>query len=208
MFSAFFTGFFLGMSLIVAIGAQNAFVLRQGIIRRHVFYVALFCAIADSLLIIIGVAGISIFLNSFVSEFSNVLYGISAAWLFGYGIIRLKFALIGNSSLEITKPDSINLKSTLLTLSILTFANPHVYLDTVLLIGSISQQFTNESKVAYTLGACVSSFVFFFSISYGSKILSPLMKSQYSWQILDCIIALIMFTIAWSLIVSGNLYKF
>ncbi|MDA9801559.1 LysE family transporter [Candidatus Pseudothioglobus singularis] len=208
MFSAFFTGFFLGMSLIVAIGAQNAFVLRQGIIRRHVFYVALFCAIADSLLIIIGVTGISIFLNSFVSEFSNVLYGISAAWLFGYGIIRLKFALIGNSSLEITKPDSINLKSTLLTLSILTFANPHVYLDTVLLIGSISQQFTNESKVAYTLGACVSSFVFFFSISYGSKILSPLMKSQYSWQILDCIIALIMFTIAWSLIVSGNLYKF
>lgn len=208
MFSAFFTGFFLGISLIVAIGAQNAFVLRQGIIRRHIFYVALFCAVADSLLIIIGVTGISIFLNSIVSEFSNILYGITAAWLFGYGIIRLKSALVGNNIFEINKPDSINLKSTLLTLAILTFANPHVYLDTVVLIGSISQQFNNDSKIAYTLGACVSSFVFFFCLSYGAKVLSPLMKSQFSWQILDFLIALIMFTIAWSLIISSNLYKF
>ena len=204
MLSAFFTGFFLGMSLIIAIGAQNAFVLRQGIIRKHVFSVALFCAISDSLLISIGVTGISIFLNTFVSEFSNILFGITALWLIGYGIMRLKSAFAGNTILEITKSDSISLKSTLVTLAILTFANPHVYLDTVVLIGSLSQQFINESKIAFTLGACFASFVFFFCLSYGAKILTPLMKNQFSWQVLDFLIALIMFSLALNLASSGN----
>ena len=86
MLSAFLTGFFLGLSLIVAIGAQNTFVLRQGILGQHVFYVALFCALSDALLISIGIAGISFFLNNFINQISDILFGFSALWLTGYGL--------------------------------------------------------------------------------------------------------------------------
>ena len=96
MLSAFLTGFFLGLSLIVAIGAQNAFVIRSGILRNHIFYIALFCAISDSLLIIIGIAGISFFLKDFIDEFSNLIFGFSALWLFSYGLLRIRSALINN----------------------------------------------------------------------------------------------------------------
>ena len=89
MLPAFLTGFFLGLSLIVAIGAQNSFVLRQGILGQHVFYVALFCALADALLISIGVAGISFFLNNIINQLSSLLFGFSALWLTGYGVLRL-----------------------------------------------------------------------------------------------------------------------
>ena len=81
MFSAFFTGFFLGLSLIVAIGAQNAFVIRQGILWQHVFYIALFCSISDALLIVLGIVGISYFLNDFVNEYSKIIFGFAALWL-------------------------------------------------------------------------------------------------------------------------------
>ena len=90
MFSAFFTGFFLGLSLIVAIGAQNAFVLRQGIIRQHIFYIALFCSIADTLLIVLGITGISYFFNDFISEYSKEIFGIASLWLFIYGLLRTR----------------------------------------------------------------------------------------------------------------------
>ena len=90
MLPAFLTGFFLGLSLIVAIGAQNAFVLRQGIIGQHVFYVALFCALSDALLICIGIIGISFFLNNFIAQFSDLLFGFSAIWLAFYGVMKIK----------------------------------------------------------------------------------------------------------------------
>ena len=101
MIQSFLTGFFLGLSLIVAIGAQNTFVLRQGILGQHVFYVALFCALSDALLIIIGVAGISFFLNNFISQNVNILFGLYSIWLAGYGIIRLKSAFKSNKTIEI-----------------------------------------------------------------------------------------------------------
>ena len=129
MFSAFFTGFFLGLSLIVAIGAQNAFVLRHGILRQHVFYIALFCAVSDAALIFLGVTGISFFFNNFVDQFSNILFGISSIWLSGYGIIRLKSVFKSNSSIDIEKTTAKGLFPTLIALFILTFANPHVYLE-------------------------------------------------------------------------------
>ena len=150
MVIAFLTGFFLGLSLIVAIGAQNSFVLRQGIIGQHVFYLALFCALSDTLLIIFGVAGISFFLNNFVTQFSNWLFGFSALWLLGYGILRLKAAFKANIMLEIEASKSKGLLSTISIAAILTFANPHVYLDTMILIGSVSQQFNGEDKLAFT----------------------------------------------------------
>ena len=204
MLSAFLTGFFLGISLIVAIGAQNAFVSRQGIIGQHVFYVALFCALSDTLLIIIGVTGISFFLNDFISQNSNILFSFSALWLAGYGIIRLKAAFKSDTTLEIESSISKNLLTTLSILAVLTFVNPHVYLDTMILIGSVSQQFPGENKLVYALGASLASFVFFFSLAYGAKLLAPKMQNSFSWRILDFLIALIMFTIAIKLAYTGN----
>ena len=198
------TGFFLGISLIVAIGAQNAFVLRQGIIGKHVFYVALFCAVSDSLLISFGVTGISIFFNSFINEYSKIFFGLTSLWLFGYGIIRLRSAFKANTIVEIVYADSKSLKSTISILAILTFANPHVYLDTMVLIGSLSQQFTGGNKITFAIGAIIASFIFFFSLAYGGKILAPVMKRPSSWRILDLLIALLMFTIAIQLAYEGK----
>ena len=196
MLSAFLTGFILGFSLILAIGAQNSFVLRQGLINRHVFIVALFCSLSDALLISIGVAGISIFLNNYIDLVSDWLFGFSAIWLLGYGLLRLRDAVIGKSAL-IAENSSVNgLVSTLSFLSVLTFANPHVYLDTVVLIGSVSQQFPDNTKLAYVIGASVASFVFFFSLAFGAKLLSPTMQRPIAWQLLDSFIAFVMFTLA------------
>ena len=205
MMSAFLTGFFLGLSLIIAIGAQNAFVLRQGILGQHVFYVALFCALADALLITIGVVGISFFLNNFISQNSNILFGLSSVWLTGYGLLRLKSALKSNKMIEIEASTLKGLFPTISVAAVLTFLNPHVYLDTMILIGSISQQFSGFQKITFALGASLASFVFFFSLAYGSRLLTPLMHRPFSWKVLDSLIALIMFTIAFNLAKAGNL---
>ena len=204
MFNAFITGFFLGISLILAIGAQNAFVLRQGLMRQHIFYFSLFCALSDALLICLGIGGISYFFNNFINENSNLLFGFSAIWLSIYGIIRLKTVFKTNAIIEIENLTSKKLPQTIAILALLTFANPHVYLDTVILIGSISQQFTGDFKIAFGLGASLSSFIFFFGLAYGSKVLIPFMQKSSSWRILDFIIALVMFTIAIKLASAGN----
>ena len=204
MLSAFLSGFILGFSLILAIGAQNSFVLRQGLMGRHVFIVALFCSLSDALLINIGVAGISIFLNNYINLVSDWLFGISAIWLAGYGLLRLRDAVIGKSVL-IAENSSVNgLVSTLSFLSVITFANPHVYLDTVVLIGSVSQQFPDNTKLAYVLGASIASFVFFFSLAYGAKFLSPIMQRPIAWQLLDSFIAFVMFTLAIKIAQAGG----
>ena len=199
MLSAFLTGFILGFSLILAIGAQNSFVLRQGLMGRHVFFVALFCSLSDALLISIGVAGISIFLNNYIDLVSNWLFGISAIWLAGYGALRLRDAINGMSAIVIESTDSNGLISTLSFLSVLTFANPHVYLDTVVLIGSVSQQFPGNTKLAYVLGASLASFVFFFTLAYGAKFLSPVMQKPMAWRLLDSFIAFVMFSLAFNM---------
>jgi len=204
LIQSFLTGFFLGFSLIVAIGAQNTFVLRQGILGQHVFYTALFCALSDSLLISIGIAGISFFLNNFISQNSNILFGLSAVWLAGYGVIRLRSSLKSSKAIEIEMSTVKGLFPTISVAAVLTFLNPHVYLDTMILIGSISQQFYGFQKVTFALGAILASFVFFFSLAYGARILSPVMQRQSAWRILDCLIALIMFTIAFQLASAGN----
>ena len=203
MFSAFITGFFLGLSLIVAIGAQNAFVLRQGILRQHVFYIALFCSISDALLIILGVAGISYFFNDFINEYSKVIFGFAALWLFSYGTFRLKAAFKANSEIIENNLEPSSLLNALSIAAIFTFANPHVYLDTMILIGSISQQFLGLNKVYFAFGACSASFIWFFGIAYGAKLLTPIMQKPKHWRILDLLIALIMFIIAFNLASQG-----
>jgi len=204
LIQSFLTGFFLGFSLIIAIGAQNTFVLRQGILGQHVFYVALFCALSDALLICIGVAGISFFLNTFISQNSNILFGLSAVWLSGYGAIRLRSALKSNQTINIEVSKLKGLFPTISIAAALTFLNPHVYLDTMILIGSISQQFSGLHKIIFTFGAVLASFIFFFSLAYGARLLTPIMLHPFSWRILDSLIALIMFTIAFQLASAGN----
>jgi L-lysine exporter family protein LysE/ArgO len=204
MLMAFSTGFFIGISLILAIGAQNAFVLRHGILGQHIFYIALFCAASDTALIFIGVTGISFFFNNFIDQFSNILFGISSIWVAGYGIIRLMGVFKSNSAIDIETATVNELAPTLITLFILTFANPHVYLDTLILIGSIAQQFSGDLKIVFAIGASVASFVFFFGLSYGAKLIAPIMKNSNSWRILDAGIAIIMFTIAIKLAAEAN----
>ena len=204
MFAAFLIGFFLGLSLIVAIGAQNAFVLRQGILGKHMLFVALFCAISDALLICVGIVGISFFLNDFIEQYSDLLLGFSAIWIAMYGLIRLKAVFKSNNKLEIESSTSKDLITTLSILFILTFANPHVYLDTMVLIGSISQQFSGNNKIAFSIGAIFASFIFFFSLTYGANLLAPLMQNANSWRKLDLLIALVMFIISINLAYAAN----
>ena len=204
MLSAFFTGFILGFSLILAIGAQNTFVLRQGLMGRHVFVVALFCSLSDALLIFIGVAGISIFLNNHIYLVSDWLFAFASIWLTGYGLLRLKDAVKGNSALVAASTLNNGIVSTLSFLVVLTFANPHVYLDTVILIGSVSQQFPGNIKFAFAIGAALASFVFFFSLAYGAKFLSPIMQRPLAWRVLDGFIAFVMFSLAIKISYSGG----
>ena len=204
MIQSFLTGFFLGLSLIIVIGAQNTFVLRQGILNQHVFYVALFCALSDALLITIGVAGISFFFHNFINQYINIFFGLSSLWLTSYGVIRLKSAFKSNKTIDIEALTSKKLLPTIAVAAVLTFLNPHVYLDTMILIGSISQQFYGLYKITFAIGACFASFLFFFSLAYGSKLLVPIMQHPFSWKILDSLIALIMFAIAFNLALAGN----
>ncbi len=204
MIPAFLTCFSLGLSLIVASGTQTSFVLMQAILSQHVIYVTFSCPLADALLISIGVAGISFFLNNIINQISSTLFGFSALWLTGYGVLRLKAVFKADIMVEIESSKSKRLIPTLSIAAILTFANPHVYLDTMVLIGSISQQFSGYYRIAFALGACLSSFVFFFSLAYGARLLEPIMKSPSSWRILDGLIALIMFIIAFKLASAGN----
>ena len=204
MVSAFFTGFFLGLSLIIAIGAQNAFVLRQGILSQHVFYVALFCSISDALLIILGVTGISYFFNDFIHEHSKIIFGFAALWLLAYGLLRLNSVFKANSAIITSNIEPSSLLNSISIAAIFTFANPHVYLDTMILIGSISQQFVDLNRVYFAFGASIASFVWFFGIAYGAKLLTPIMQTPRHWGILDTFIASIMFIIAFNLASQGG----
>jgi len=204
MYLALITGFLLGLSLIVAIGSQNAFVIRLGILKKHVFQIALFCSISDTLLIILGVKGISFFLNDLIDEFINIIFGFAALWLFFYGALRLRSAFKINSVIIESNLKPTSLLNSISIVAAFTFLNPHVYLDTVLLIGSVSQQFLDQDKVYFIIGACAASFVWFFAIAYGAKLISPIIQKPSQWKILDSLIALIMFVIAFKLAYEGG----
>ena len=199
MYESLITGLFLGFSLIIAIGPQNIFVLRQGILKKHVFLVAFFCSISDITLIFIGIGGISLILENIIKTYSDFLFGISALWLIFYGIARLFSSIKNKSKLNIDSKENGSTFSILSSLFIITFANPHVYLDTVILIGSVSQQFSGNEKYIFGLGSSIASIIFFFSLAYGAKFIIPLMKNSLSWKILDFFIGAIMLLIAFNL---------
>ena len=204
MLSALFTGFFLGLSLIVAIGAQYEFVLRQRILKLHVFHIALFCSISYSILIILGVSGVSYFLDGFIQNNSKIIFGFAALWLLAYGLLRIRSALKVNTISIANNTKSSNLINAISIAAIFTFANPHVYLDTLVLIGSISQQFIGINRIYFAIGATSASFIWFFSLAYGAKFLSSIFQKPSYWRILDILIALIMFIIAFNLASLGG----
>ena len=205
MLFAYSTGFMLSLSLILAIGSQNAFVLRQGILRQHVWPIVLFCAVADTILIIIGVFGLALLIADFVDQIGRWLFGGAAVWLFGYGLLRVR-DLFDNKVLKIDAHLVGSLWTSLGAAAALTFINPHVYLDTVVLIGTISLQFSGVNKLAFGAGAATASFVFFSALGYGGYLLSDIMRRPRAWRVLNGIIAVIMFVLAATILRAGGWY--
>jgi L-lysine exporter family protein LysE/ArgO len=201
----FLSGLLLGWSLILAIGPQNAFVLRQGLLGQHVLAVVLFCSFSDALLIIIGIAGLSWFVSDFAEQHSGLLFGLAAVWLSIYGVQRLRDAWRGASGMQAAAGSNQALNAILGTAALLTFGNPHVYLDTVVLLGTLSLQYVGTAKWAFGLGAVMASLTFFSSLALGARALSPLMGTTRSWRIIDTLIASVMFALAFGLLQSGGL---
>ena len=193
---AAFAGFALGFSLILAIGAQNAFVLRQGLRQAHVFAVCLTCAVSDAILIAAGVAGFGALAQAVPGLETVMRYG-GAAFLIWYGARTLWSAWKGGHALEAGQ-GADRLRTALFTCLALTWLNPHVYLDTVVLLGSVSAQY--DDKLAFALGAMTASFVFFFGLGYGARLLAPFFRRASSWRVLDLIVGLTMWAIAAKLI--------
>lgn len=200
--SVFFTGLGIGLSLIVAIGAQNAFVLRQGLRGEHVLAVCLACAASDAVLIVIGVTSFGK-IASWLPWVDPVMRIGGAAFLAWYGARSLMSALRSTSALSVDgDQDRKPLLPTLLTCLALTWLNPHVYLDTVVLLGSISTQF-GEQQFAFAAGAVTGSFLFFFTLGFGAALLRPIFAKPAAWRILEAVIAFVMWAIALKLMTGA-----
>lgn len=194
---SFLPGFALSLSLILAIGAQNAFVLRQGLRREHVLPIVVFCGASDAILITAGVAGFG-GLGASLPWFEPVMRYGGAAFLIWYGFMNAKAAWQGAGALRAQGAETVSLRSAVLTLAAITWLNPHVYLDTVVLIGSISAQY--DSRLWFGIGAVLASFTFFFALGYGARLLAPVFARPAAWRVLDAMIAVTMWAIAASLL--------
>lgn len=199
--SPFLQGCGTSAALIIAIGAQNVFALKQGILKNHIFTTALIFSLTDALLIALGVGGFGTILTQNTMILSMARWG-GAAFLAWYGFRSFR-AVFQNSSLNLEEgfiPDRPDFKTTIATILILSFLNPHVYLDTVLLLGSIGAQFPPYERVLFGIGAMMISFIWFFVLAYGAQYLAPLFKKPISWKILDFLTGCMMWIIAFSLI--------
>ena len=194
MFDAGLQGFVTGLSLILAIGAQNAFVLRQGIRREHVGAVVAVCAISDATLIIAGVAGFGV-VTTALPWITVAMRWLGVAFLLVYGGMRFQAALKGGEALRPGEGGAAPLTRVVTTALVLTWANPHVYLDTMVLLGSISTQHAPD-EWGFGAGAALSSLVFFASLGYGARLLAPLFANARTWVVLEVVVGLTMWAIA------------
>jgi len=186
-------GFALGFSLILAIGAQNAFVLRQGLRSSHVFAVCLTCALSDAALIATGVAGFGALAAAMPGLEAAMRLG-GAGFLVWYGGRMFFAAWKGDEALQAAPAGAAGLGPVLLTCLALTWLNPHVWLDTVVLLGAVSAQYAE--RLEFALGAMAASFVFFFALGYGARVLAPLFRRPAAWRALDIAVGLTMWAIA------------
>ncbi|MGZ3216981.1 LysE/ArgO family amino acid transporter [Paracoccus sp. T5] len=201
--SVFLTGLLTGLSLIVAIGAQNAFVLRQGLRGEHVLAVCLTCAVSDALLILLGVTSFGRIAQWLPWLGPGMRYA-GAAFLIWYGFKSLRAALRSSEALVVGPGQKgAGLGGTLLACLAITWLNPHVYLDTVVLLGTISTRFAG-SEASFAAGAVSGSFLFFFALGYGAARLRPLFARPSSWRVLEAVIALVMWAIAAKLLLGGT----
>jgi L-lysine exporter family protein LysE/ArgO len=203
MLTAFATGFATSAALIIAIGAQNAFVLRQGLKREHVGAIVLFCAVSDALLVSAGVAGLGTLVSSTPWLLTLAKYG-GAAFLLWYGWCAARRALsAAHATLQATHHGgTLPLKHALAACAAFTFLNPHVYLDTVLLLGSLSGQQPAPARPWFAAGAVLASFVWFSALGFGARLLTPLFAKPAAWRVLDGLIAVVMWGLAISLLVT------
>jgi len=198
--SAGLAGFALGGSLIVAIGAQNAFILRQGLIRSHVFVLCLICALSDALLIAAGVGGLGALVSRSPILISAVTLG-GALFLGTYAVMAFRRAA-SPGMLVAGAPQGMALKPAVLACLAFTFLNPHVYLDTVVLLGSLSAAYEGADRLAYGAGAALASFAWFFGLGYGARLLAPVFARPAAWRVLDVLIGCVMSMLALGLVVS------
>lgn len=200
MLSAIVSGFFTGLSLILPVGAQNAFVLRQGLTGRHVLWLCLFCSLSDMILITAGVSGF----GAIVHWSPGATYWAAmaaAAFLTVYGFMRLRAAWLGNAGMQ-EAMETRTLPSTIALAAVFTWANPHVYLDTVGLIGAASTSFGGADRWSFAFGAMISSFVFFFSLGFGAKAIAPIFRSPDTWRVLDAAVGIVMWSLAAVLLIN------
>jgi L-lysine exporter family protein LysE/ArgO len=190
---AFLPGFLTGLSLIIAIGAQNAFVIRQGLTKKHVLLVVAICAFSDAALILLGVAGLGALISG-LPWLLEIIRWFGVAYLSWFGIRSIRSAF-KNQALDASGAQSGSAKTVVLAVLGFTFLNPHVYLDTVILLGSIGNQF-GPDKWWFALGGVVASVVWFSSIGFGARAASRFMAKPVFWKVLDLVIAAVMFGIA------------
>jgi L-lysine exporter family protein LysE/ArgO len=197
---ALLEGFLTGAALIIAIGAQNAFVFKQGLKKDHLFTTALFCTLADGLLISIGVGGLGEIFTSNRYLLLVAKWG-GALFLFWYGLRSFRAISLAESLRvnDVNRSSAQSIRKLLLTLAALSFLNPHVYLDTVVLLGTIGSQFDLSQRPFFAFGAIFASASWFFGLCYGSRLLAPFLKSPRAWQVIDLCIGCIMWGISFSL---------
>ena len=198
MLGAALSGFVTGLSLIVAIGAQNAFVLRQGLRRRHVGLVVSVCGISDLLLILAGVTGVGAVVERSPAVLTIVRW-VGAAFLIGYGLLAARRAVRGGQ-LEAAADKQLSANAALAAALAFTWLNPHVYLDTVLLVGSIASTHEEPGRWWFGAGASLASLGWFTALGYGARSLTPVFRRRNAWRVLDGGIAVVMFSLAASLL--------
>ena len=195
-------GFGTGLALIVAIGSQNAFVLRQGIRGEHVAVVVLVCSVSDAVLIAAGIAGVGALLQAnpvivYVVRFAG------AAFLVAYGVMAARRALRPGALTASGRQPAVGIGAALSTVLALTWLNPHVYLDTVLLLGSVANQQTQDLRWWFGAGAITASVAWFSALGFGARVLRPFFARPSSWRILDGLVAAVMLTLGIRLAVGG-----
>lgn len=196
VWSTWGAGLLTGLALIVAIGAQNAFVLRQGIRREHVGVVVVLCAVSDAVLILGGTAGIGVLVSRFPAVLDVLRWG-GAAYL-AWWAVRSFASAARPSSLAAEAPRSRG--SVIATTLALTYLNPHVYLDTVVLVGSLANQHGPGTRWVFAAGAVTGSVVWFSALGYGARALSGVLRSPRTWQAVDVVIGVVMLVLAVNLV--------
>ncbi|GAA0321691.1 LysE/ArgO family amino acid transporter [Psychrobacter aestuarii] len=192
----YISGMLLGLSLIIAIGSQNAFVLKQGLKREHIFFICLFCALSDAILISAGVAGFGA-VTARYPHLVDMARIAGALFLLVYGLQSLYASWRTSHALTVEGQVVTSLKKSLLLCFGFTWLNPHVYLDTLVLMGMVSTG--ASSKVVFASGAVTASFVFFFALGYGARLLRPLFAAPKAWNILDALVGILMLYLSWHL---------